>query len=131
MKKQPALIATLVTTIVVGVFLLGIGLNALFNPSTVVAAQAPAAASSTTDPSATGQVQQLQNLIAQYQARDQQYQQQLNTLKQQLNDTNTSLQQYQMILSQLQQIGVIQIQNGQIYVNRGGGGSGGGFFDGD
>ncbi len=123
MKKQPALIATLVTTIVVGVFLFGVGLNALFNPNTVAAAQAPASAAMP-DPSGSSaaQVQQLQSLIAQYQSRDQQYQQQLNTLKQQLNTTSTSLQQYQMILTQLQQMGVIQVQGGQIYVSRGGSG---------
>lgn len=134
MKKGPAIIAALVTTLAIGLLMLAIGINAFLNPNQVAAAQAPGQSSvlnTSSDPSA--QVQQLQSLVVQYQAREKQYQGQLNQLQQELSQASTQAQQYQDILSQLQQMGVIAIHDGQIFVRRGGFGGdddGGSFFGG-
>ena len=126
MKKKPALIAAFLTTLVIAIAMILVGLGALLNPDSVAVASAPAAASnaSSADPaavntSAADQVKQLQDLISQYQQREQQYQQQEQQLQNQLNQASSQAQQYQSILNQLQQMGVIQISsNGQISVPR-------------
>jgi hypothetical protein len=122
MNKKPALIAAFLTTTVVALAMLMIGLSAYINPDSVPISTSPAAAvaaapgdgnvalvsASTTN----DQVQQLQALVAQYQSREQQYQSQLN-------DATAQVQQYQQLLNQLQQAGVIQIdRNGQVSTPR-------------
>ncbi len=72
------------------------------------------------------QIQQLQNLVVQYQQRDQQYQQREQQYQNQLNQANAQLAQAQQQLGQfqtlvnfLQQRGIITItSNGQVYVDR-------------
>jgi uncharacterized protein YlxW (UPF0749 family) len=62
------------------------------------------------------QIQQLQNLVSQYQARETQYQNELNTAGQQLQQANDQIRQYQMVLTALQNSGYIQIEDGQIFI---------------
>ena len=115
MNKKSALIAALLTTAVVAIAMLMIGISAYINPDSVPVASANSAAGNTTAisaPAATDQVAQLQSLLAQYQSREQQYQDQLN-------QADTQVQQYQQILQQLQQRGLITINNnGQISISR-------------
>jgi uncharacterized protein YlxW (UPF0749 family) len=142
MKKKPAIIAALITTFIIGLFMFAIGINALMNTaaasansSTTVASSS--VASSSSDASTTDQqIQQLQALVAQYQARETQYQAELTQAAQELSQANqlantssSQAQNYQQILTQLQQAGLIQISaDGQITINnlnRRGGFSGG------
>jgi septal ring factor EnvC (AmiA/AmiB activator) len=127
MKRKPALIAAFLTTFVIAIAMILVGANALFNPNSVPVSASPTSVSANgssgvVEVSAnTGgnQLQQLQDLIAQYQSREQQYQQREQQLQQQLNDATTQVQQLQSVLQQLQQIGVIRIgANGQISVPR-------------
>jgi septal ring factor EnvC (AmiA/AmiB activator) len=137
MKKKPAIIAAFITTLVIAVAMLLMGMNAIYNPNTVPVSNAPA----TVDPAinaasaaniapvsanTSDTVQQLQNLISQYQQRDQQYQQQVQTLQSQLqqvqtqlNQANSASAQYQSLLSQLQTRGIITIDSsGNVFVSR-------------
>ena len=125
MKKLPAVIAAVVTTVVFGIIMVAVGANALLTPTTVAAASAPADPTQTaTADTQSAQIQQLQERIAQYQAREKQYQTQLNEATQQLQQSNTQLQQagaelqqYQQLVQGLQQMGVIAVNsNGQIVV---------------
>ncbi len=116
MKRFQALIAAVIITALVGAGMLAIGANALLNPNTVVAANAPAsstisggpttgnasAAANTSPAAAQAQIQQLQNLVAQYQSREQQYQALLN-------QDQAQLQQYQALLNELQRRGIIRV----------------------
>ena len=152
MKTFPAILAALGITAIVAVGMLLIGANALFNPNagpifnspTTVQAAAPASNTSAVNVSANAangttagstaasaqQIAQLQSLVKQYQDREKQYQteldqaaQKLNQTNQQLSQSNQTAQEYQNILAQLQQMGVIQVSSdGQITVNRSGGG---------
>lgn len=120
MKKKPALIAAFVMTVLVGLGMLLVGANALFNPTSVALASSPSTPEVALSGDAASQVAQLQALVAQYQSREQQYQQQLNQLQQQVTQSNTTLQQYQQLFSEMQNRGLIQInQNGQILLPRG------------
>jgi hypothetical protein len=126
MKKTPALIAAFVMTALVAAGMLLMGTNALFNPSSVALADSPAAGEAAVAPASAEplvqeqQLQQLQALVAQYQAREQQYQQELNQLQQQASQTNDTLQQYQLLLQEMQRRGLVQIgQNGQVTLPRG------------
>jgi septal ring factor EnvC (AmiA/AmiB activator) len=120
MKKTPALIAAFVMTLIVGLGMLLVGSNALFNPSSVALASSSNTPDATVNPNSTDQLQQLQSLVAQYQSREQQYQQQLNQLQQQVTQSNTQVKQYQQLVTELQRRGIIQInQNGQIQLPRG------------
>ncbi len=131
MKRKPALIAAFLTTLVIAIVMVLVGANALFNPNSIpVSAAAPTtvAASDTggvvavSANTTTDQVQQLNALIAQYQAREQQYQQREQQYQQQLTDASSQVQDLQSVLQQLQRMGVIRIdQNGQISVPRRGG----------
>jgi len=127
MKRKPALIAAFLTTLVIAIVMVLVGANALFNPNSIPVSAAPTtvAASDTggvvavSANTTTDQVQQLNALIAQYQAREQQYQQREQQYQQQLNDASSQVQQLTTVLQQLQRMGVIRIdQNGQISVPR-------------
>ena len=156
MKTFPAIVAAVVITVIVGISMLLIGGNALFNPNAGPVSNSPAqaqaasgsASNATAVSAAVGQSQldqqqiaQLQAQVKQYQAREQQYQTELNQAAQKINQDNAQLNQatqavqnYQQILAQLQQIGLISVSNnGQITVNGFGGGSrsGGNSFFGD
>ena len=127
MKRKPALIAAFLTTLVIAVAMVLVGANAFLNPNSVPVSTTPASASANSPSEVvavsanTGgdQVQQLKDLIAQYQSREQQYQQREQQYQQQLNDATTQIQQFESLLQQLQARGVIRINpNGQISIPR-------------
>ncbi len=123
MKQFSALIAAFFITGAIGFTMFSIGANALTNQNTIPVSNSPASASasvSSTQDATQAQLQQMQEIINQYQARDQQYQQQLNELIQQVNQGNAQVQAYQQLLLELQQRGVIIIQrDGTIRIPRG------------
>ncbi len=129
-KTIPAVAAAFGMTALFGLAILAIGFNALFNPNTqpVLAAPADPSAAASADPAA---LQQMQELIAQYQAREQQYKAELNQAAAQLNQANQQLSQYQALVSGLENAGIIQISpDGRVFLGggqrRGGGDDGGG-----
>jgi hypothetical protein len=121
MKHFTALLAALGMTAIVGLALLGIGLNAMVNRNVVQTQDAPSVSTtSQISVASSTQVDQMQSLIRQYQARDQQYQSQLNSVIQQLNQRNAQLQQFTQLLLELQNRGLIFIQpDGTILIPRG------------
>lgn len=123
MKGFSAIIAAFFITGAIGFTMFTIGANALTNKNTLPVSNSPAStglSTSSTQGDAQTQLQQMQNVVNQYQARDQQYQQQLNQLVQQVNQDNAQVQAYQQLLLELQQRGVIIIQrDGTILIPRG------------
>jgi outer membrane murein-binding lipoprotein Lpp len=119
MKKQiPAIIASLLITLVIGLGMFFMGGDAVLNPNGVPVQNSPGAVS-TADPSTTAQaqVQQLQSLVTQYQQREQQYQSELSAAQTQLNQASTTIQQYQRLLQALQSRGLITIDNsGKVFL---------------
>jgi hypothetical protein len=117
MKKKPALIAALLTTMVVALAMLMIGVSAYANPEGVPISTSAESTTNSADAAlssgaAADQIAQLQTLVAQYQSREEQYQTQLT-------QANSQLEQYQGVLSQLQRLRLITIdRNGQITVAR-------------
>lgn len=120
MKQLPALVAAFVMTGMVGVTMLGIGANALLNQHTQPTLDsAVSAAPVTTAGDPTGQVQQLEARIAEYQAREQQYQSVVNGLQQQVAQEQNQVQAFAQLLGELQNRGVISIQgDGTILIPR-------------
>ena len=128
MKTFPAIMAALFVTLLVGAVMLMIGANALVNPNTVPVNSAPSSAvqgaqdsnvSAVSGPADQAQFQQMQNLIKQYQQREQQYKTQLDKAAQTINQDNAQLQNYQQLIDALQQNGIIRItQDGQILLPR-------------
>jgi uncharacterized protein HemX len=117
MKKLPAFIAAFIITACIGVGILALAANALFNQNTVALASAPSQTANVSSQADPATIQQMQDLINQYQQREKQYQDELNQASQQLADANQQISGYQNILQQLQQMGVINIsRNGQISV---------------
>ena len=124
MKRLQALIAATITTALIGFGVLVIGADAASNPNIVPVSNSPVEASTVSTGTASTQVQaeldQLQNLINQYQDREKQYQAELNTLSQKLSDANSQVDQLQQILVELQQRGVIRItRDGRIQLPQG------------
>lgn len=125
MRKQLiAFLAAFVITGIVALSMLVVGVNAAINPNGVAVSNSPAqAASKSSTTSSTDQAQQiaqLQNLVAQYQAREQQYQTALQNDNTQLNQAAQEMQMVQQLLVYLQNRGIIQIDSqGQITVNGG------------
>lgn len=123
-KQIPALLAAFGMTMVVGVIIVAVSFNSLFNQNVVPVQASPnSTATATADQQTADQqtIQQLQDLVKQYQTREQQYQTELQQAGSQLTQANSQIQQYQMLINALQQAGVIQINsNGQVFVNRGG-----------
>ena len=130
MKKSfmPVLVALLITACV-GVSMFAIGGAALFNKNGVSVSNSPAQSSDVAvlnSPQSTGQVDQMQTLISQYQDHEQQYQQREQQLQDQLAQANAQLQQdqqtiqqFQSLLTALQQRGVIRITNdGRVFINQ-------------
>ncbi len=140
MKIFPAIIAAFLITAMVGIAMLVVGGNALFNQNTVPVTNSPQVVSGAgvsgqaVQPAADQQsVQQMQNLIQQYQQREKQYQSELNTAAQRLNQANQQVQSYQQLIDALQQRGIIRItSDGQVMIPRSrfgdSDGGGGGFF---
>src|SRR5690349_9831838 len=102
MKQVPAIIAALIITAFTGLGIFAIGGNAFLNTSTVPIQNSPndttISAVTTTDNSATqdaatqAQLKQMQDLVAQYQAREKQYQSELAAAAQKLKDANSQAQ---------------------------------------
>ncbi len=132
-RQWPAVLAAVGMTLLVGLAVAALGINALLNQDVVPVEAAPA------DPAISSNqanIEQLQSLIAEYQSREQQYQQQLQQAADQLNSTTSELTQFQSLVSALQRAGVIQIApDGRVFVMGGGFGAGqsrqGGEFEGD
>ena len=139
MKRLQGIIAATLVTLVIGLGMVAIGVNAASNTDSVPVSDSPASASqasaspaqvSGSQASATtsqivnvsntaadqAQIDQLQATIKQYQAREKQYQDrekqyqtELAKVTQQKNDATAQADQLQQILVALQQRGVISI----------------------
>ena len=122
MKQIQALVAAVIITGLVGLGMLAVGVNALLNPNTVAAGDAPGSALtsvSASSPDASAQIKQLQDLVAQYQDREKQVQAQLN-------QADAQLQQVQQLLMEMQRRGLIRINgDGSVQLPRRGSGGGG------
>jgi biotin-(acetyl-CoA carboxylase) ligase len=124
MKRLQGLIAAAFVTGIVALGMVGIGVNATTNPSSVTVSDSPAktvqvSANTATDQT-SAQIDQLQNLIKQYQSREQQYQTEIKSLSQKLSDANGTADQARQILQALQERGIIQItQDGRILLRGG------------
>ena len=148
MKQVPAIIAALVITAFTGLGIFAIGSNAFLytntvpiqnsqndmSASTATTTGSSAATQTAVDAATQAQLKQMQDLVAQYQAREKQYQSELADAAQKLKDATSQaqqdaqqVQQYQDILMQLQQRGVIRVtDDGQILIPRRGGNVSGG-----
>jgi uncharacterized protein HemX len=102
MKHLSAWLAAFLITAVLGIGILVIGFNALSNRNTVTTQDSPASAALAQTIS-TGDTQQMQDQIAQYQA--------------QLDQANQQIEQYQSLIAALARRGVIVIgDDGRIYL---------------
>jgi hypothetical protein len=133
MRKQvKAILAAMLITGVVAIFMAVIGVNAMTNRNGTVVSNLPpsAAVVTSTDLSSLpadqqisqlqAQVDQLQADITQYQSREQQYQSALDSDNQQLQQYSSEIQMIQQLLAYLQNKGLIQITSqGQILVTGG------------
>ena len=120
MKKQyTALLAAFAITICMGAGMLLVSGNALINKNGIPVADSPAAATATAEvrTAEQAQIQQLQSLVTEYQAREVKYQNELKSAGQDLEIVNNQIRQYQMLLVALQNRGYIMINsNGQIII---------------
>jgi len=116
-KQWPAILIALGMTFALGLVILTLGVNAFSNQNV-----APVQTTSLPDTSLSrdqAKIEELQNLISQYQAREQQYQTELQQAADQLNQTSNELQQYQGLVTTLQYNGIIQItSDGQVFIGR-------------
>jgi biotin-(acetyl-CoA carboxylase) ligase len=124
MKRLQGLIAATFITGLVAIGMVGIGVNATSNPSSVAVSNSPAQATQVSAKAAadqtSAQIDQMQNLIKQYQSREQQYQTEIKSLSQKLSDANATADQARQILQALQERGIIQItRDGQILLRGG------------
>lgn len=127
MKKQAtAILIAFLMTACVGISILGIGSVALFNKQGITPSNSQKVQASNVGLSQSPDVKQLQDLVAQYQAREKQYQdrekqyqQQLAQAQAQIQADQQQMQQVQLLLGALQQRGVITVSSdGQIFINR-------------
>ncbi len=122
MKKQySALLAAFLITACMGLGMLLFSGSALLNRHGAPVANSAAEATATAQASSAeqAQIQQLQDLVNQYQAREAQYQQELQTAGNNLQQANAQLQQYQMLLMALQNRGILSISpDGSISISR-------------
>jgi uncharacterized membrane protein len=116
-KALPALVAGLMMTIFIVVATLAVGVNAFFNRN-VSSAQA-AGQMNLQDSADQVTIQDLQALIAQYQAREVQYKDELQQATDQISQINEQNQNYQQLVQALQNAGVIQIRpDGRVFISR-------------
>jgi len=122
-KQIPAIAAALGMTLIMGLAILGVGVNALLNPNTqpVLASSGSVESASTAGTALTAaDTTQVQELLAQYQAREQQYKTELQQAATQLNLANQQISQYQSLISGLENAGVIQINpDGRVFISGG------------
>jgi len=119
MKTLPALLFAFAVTALVGVAMLAIGANALLNRNTVPVASTPAAGnvSQVSLTATTQQLNEMQDLVRQYQDRETQYRSELEDAARRLSQADRQVQQYQGLLEELQRRGVIRItSDGQVQV---------------
>jgi hypothetical protein len=120
MKKQyTALLVAFAVTICMGAGMLLVSGSALLNKNGLPVANSPAQATATAEikTAEQAQLQQLQNLVTEYQTREVKYQSELSTAGQQLQLANDQLRQYQMLLAALQNRGIINIdQSGRVSI---------------
>ena len=92
-KHHTALIAAFLMTLCVGGAMLAVSANAWLNKNGLQVANSPAEATATAQVKSTeeAQIQQLQDLVAQYQARETQYQNELETAGQNLRQATPTL----------------------------------------
>jgi uncharacterized protein (DUF2252 family) len=116
-KALPALVAGLVMTIFIVVATLAVGLNAFFNRSVSSAQAAGQVDLQASADQAT--LQDLQALVAQYQAREVQYKDELQQATDQISQINEQNQNYQQLVQALQNAGIIQIRpDGRVLISR-------------
>ena len=110
-KKMSALLGAFLITICVGLGMLAVSGSAYFNRNGIPVADSPASATATAVvvSAQEAQIQQLQDLVNQYQAREQQYQSQIQDASVQINASRQQIQQYQQLLLALQNRGMITI----------------------
>jgi uncharacterized protein YlxW (UPF0749 family) len=118
-KTLPAYLAALGMTGMIALCILAFGVSALLNRRTAPVQDAATQAPVSYDQQAT--IQQLQDQIAQYQAREATFQSQLQQAADQLSQLSQQNQQYQAykdIVTTLENSGVIQIaSDGSVIVN--------------
>jgi uncharacterized protein HemX len=118
-KQISAMLAALLITVCVGAAIFAVGGVALLNRNGAAPANSQVQTSQISASSSSQDVQQLQQLVSQYQAREQQYKQQLDQANSQLQADQRQMQQVQLLLMALQQRGLITITNdGQVVINR-------------
>ena len=116
-KTLPALLTAFIITAFMGIGILLIGGNALFNSNGVAISSSATASASSADQAA--QIKLLQSQLAEYQTREQQYKTQLDKAAQQIRTDASQIQQFQMLLSALQNRGLITISSdGRIFLNQ-------------
>ncbi len=117
-KHYTALLAALVITLCISAGMFLISANALMNKNSVPVANSSAQATATAQVQSAeqAQIQQLQDLVAQYQTRETQYQNELQNAGQNIQQARDQIRQYQLILQALQQRGYIEIDDGQIFI---------------
>ena len=122
MKKSfVALAIAFLITACVAAAIFAIGGAALINQNSVPVSNSRAQPEdrSAVNASSSDQVGQLQELVSQYQAREQQLQQQIDQANAQLQQDQQTLQQVQVLLAALQQRGLIALTNdGQIVITQ-------------
>jgi peptidoglycan hydrolase CwlO-like protein len=120
MKKQyTALLVAFAVTICMAAGMLLVSGSALLNKNGLPVANSPAEATATAvvKSAEQAQIQQLQNLVTQYQTREVKYQNELKSAGQDLQQVNNQIRQYQMLLAALQNRGYITIDaNGQVTI---------------
>jgi uncharacterized protein YlxW (UPF0749 family) len=126
-RQIPAVLAALGMTLVVGIAMFALGLNALINNGGSQVKNSPSVVQANSQAAVDqANLQKLQGLISQYQLRENQYQTELNQAAQKLDQANAQiqqdqaqLQQYQSLLMALQNAGVIRItSDGRILLPR-------------
>ena len=118
-KHYTALLAAFAITMCIGAGMLLVSANAFLNKNGSPVADSPAAATATAEVKSAeqAQIQQLQSLVTEYQAREAKYQAELKTAGQDLQQANNQIRQYQLVLMALQDRGYIDVNsNGQITI---------------
>jgi hypothetical protein len=136
MKRLRGLIAATFITVIIGLGMVAIGVNAASNSNSVPVSDSPKQVSAdipsnvvniSSSAADQSQIKQLQDTIQQYQAREKQYQDrekqyqtELAKVSQQMNDATAQADQLRQILMALQERGVINISSdGRISIPRG------------
>ncbi len=111
MKHATAILASIFITAIVGLGILFLGADALFNKNTVPLQSSPATLSGVSQTISSSQPLQAQ--LDQYKA-------QLADTQAQLDQANQTLAQYQSLIDALQQAGLIRVQSDGSILIRGG-----------